>query len=135
MFNWKLAESPLCIYCNHTVIDTLEHHLFLCDQSVNFWKELQNWIFINLELGFNFTICEVLFGIIHSNNDDLFIVNYLLLLGKWFINNKKSMNKKLIFGEFMLVLKNKLCIISNAYNAKGENDKFQGKFGKFSNCL
>ena len=130
MFNWKLAESPLCTHCNHKVIDTPEHHLFSCDQSVNFWRELQNWILINLELGFNFTIWEVLFGIIPSNNDDLFIVNYLLLLGKWFINNKKSMNRKLIFGEFMPVLKNKPCIISNAYNVKGENDKFQEKLKK-----
>ena len=37
---------------------------------------------------FNFTICEVVFGIFSSNNDDLFIVNYLPLLGEWFINNK-----------------------------------------------
>ena len=41
-----------------------------------------------------------------------FLANCLLLLEKWFNNNKKSMIKKLIFGEFMLVLKNKLYIIS-----------------------
>ena len=63
------------------------------------------------------------------------LINYLLLLGKWFNNNKKSMNKKIIFGEFMLLLKKQLYIISIAHNVKGENNKFQEKFGKVSNCL
>ena len=93
-------------------------------------KNFRTGFFINLEVGFNFTICKGLFGLIPSNNDDLFIMNYLLLLGKWFINNKKSMNMKLIYAKFLLALKNKLYIISNAYNVKWENDKFQEKFGK-----
>ena len=91
-------------------------------------SKLHNGILVNLYLGFSFTICEVLFGIIPSNNDDLFIVNYLLLLGKWCINNK-SVNKMLIFF-LNSVLKNKLCMLSNVYNIKGENDKFRKEIWK-----
>ena len=130
MFNWKLTETPLCTDCNSEAVDTLEHHLFLCSQSNQLWKQLETWIWINLELRFNFKICEILFGIIPTTNADLCIINYLILLGKWYINNKKNKNKKLLFSEFLLVVKNKLSLIHGLHNVKGKLNTFWKKIGK-----
>ena len=93
MFNWKKAETPMCSYCETEVVDTLEHHLFYCIESRKFWSKIEQWITDNLGLQFKFTVYEILLGIIFTQDDTLHIINYLILMGKWFINKKKVSEK------------------------------------------
>ena len=54
--------SNLCPSCENA-IDSIEHHFFYCQQSQKLWKEVKNWIHTHLDISFDFTVCEVIFGI------------------------------------------------------------------------
>lgn len=127
LYKWGIRESPHCHYCNQ--YDTLEHHLFYCNESQKFWEKLKHWIFKTLELKFNFTICEILLGI-NDFTPDLKLINFLILLGKWYLNDRKSSNLLILFFEFLLLLKDKLETIKAAYNLTGNYIKFQSTYDR-----
>jgi len=107
LFNWKIKDTGLCNYCPQ--IDTLEHHLYDCSVSKIFWKDLSNWLFINLDVRFNFAKCEILLGFLGSDEQILNGINLLILLGKWFIHKEKSESKPIIsFNIFLNIVKRKL---------------------------
>ena len=63
-------------------------------------KFLHNTILVKI----NFSVCEILFGILSYSNseDDVFsIINLTILLGKWFLNNCKASEKTVIFSNFV----------------------------------
>ena len=66
----------------------------------------------NLGYGFELTVCEIIFGIPNTNNPDIKLVNFLTLLGKWYINECKSTEKNKYFFEFLTILKNKVNIMT-----------------------
>ena len=105
LYKWKIKQSPNCYFCNH--YDTLEHHLFYCDESALFWKKLENWIFEILKAKFNFTVCEILLGI-NNLSGDLILVNFLIILGKLYLNNKKSSESSVLFFEFLFLFESHL---------------------------
>ena len=87
LFKWNIVDDPNCKSC--FLIDTLEHHLFYCNVSLNFWEKTSDWIKSILGIKFNFTVCDILFGF-HLSDDAIFkAINYLILIGKWFLNKKK----------------------------------------------
>ena len=48
----------------------IEHHLFYCIEI----KKLKIWMIANLNFGFEFTVCEILFGIpLHGVPDAEFV--------------------------------------------------------------
>ena len=61
----------------------------------------------NLEINMHFTECEVVFGLPYSNSVEVKIMNYLIILLKWFINNTKNEEKTLYFVNFLSLLKEK----------------------------
>ena len=56
----------------------------------------------------NFTVCEILFGISIEKNDSFNIMNFLILLGKKFINRSRSNSEPLYFINFLSFLKEKI---------------------------
>ena len=42
LYKWKIIDNPFCIYCAN--IDTIEHHLYLCGFSKQFWEKLEKWM-------------------------------------------------------------------------------------------
>ena len=95
----------ICVYCND--VDTLEHHLFYCVECVSFWNRVSGWIKSNLDTSFNLTICEIIFGIPIFHNQSIAAINFIILLGKWYINNVRSLNKPLNFLNFLRLVKTK----------------------------
>ena len=65
----------------------------------------------NLEISFPLTICEVLFGIPISNNIDIEIINFLISIGKWFINQMRNNEWPLYFINFLHIAKQKIEVI------------------------
>ena len=61
LFKWKILDHSTCNYCPLS-IDTIEHHLYYCTKSKEFWEETENWLESILQIKFSFTICEVIFG-------------------------------------------------------------------------
>ena len=107
---WTILESNKCLYCEE--IDTIEHRLYACEQSKLFWKRVQIWMRDNLEVSFPLTVCEVLFGInMNSGDQNIKVINFIILLGKWYINNTKQNEKPLYFFDFLTLLQNKIIAI------------------------
>ena len=51
------------------------------------------------------TVCEILFGLPLIGDPLLEVLNYVIILAKKFINNKRNHNKELVSIEFMYILK------------------------------
>ena len=66
----------------------------------------------NLDFGIGLTVCEVILGIPIYNNSDFKIINFLILIGKLYLNNKKTQNKLIYFIEFITLIKEKTEILS-----------------------
>ena len=109
LYTWDILKDSKCIYCDKT--DTLEHHLFECEETRLFWNRLQKWMNDNLEVSISLTICEVLFGIPIPNNPDIEVINYITLIGKWYINRNRSNEEALYMLEFLEILKDKMTAI------------------------
>ena len=109
LFTWDIVKDNKCIYCDK--IDTIEHHLFECEETILFWNRLQEWMNDNLEVSINLTVCEVLFGIPIPNNPDIEAINYITLIGKWYINRNRSNEEALYMLEFLELLKDKMTAI------------------------
>ena len=105
LFTWNIIKNDKCEYCHN--IDTIFHHLYLYPQSKYMWNHLRKWLDNNLEINMHFTECEVVFGLPYSNSVEVKIMNYLIILLKWFINNTKNEEKPLYFVNFLSLLKEK----------------------------
>ena len=126
LYKWKIKPDNICIYCDK--IDTIEHHLYECDESKYFWKRLENWMRNNLDVSFPLTICEIIFGIQININSDIALINYLTLIGKWYINNMRNNETELYFITFLHEVKNKieLLLLNNSIHNR-ENLDWQEK--------
>ena len=89
-------------------MDGVEHPLFYCLESNKFWSDLKLWMEANLNFGFEFTFCEILFGFPNYSVPDVEILKILILMGKWYLNNSKSKDKPILFFEFLIILREKL---------------------------
>ena len=56
----------------------------------------------------DFTVCEILFGMCIEDNESFNIINFLILLGKQFINKSRTNKEPLYFYKICIVLKNKI---------------------------
>ena len=110
LHKWKISEKNKCDYCNIT--DTIEHHLFTCNHCKQFWNNLETWLHCNLEINFKLVECEIIFGIPSNNSVDINIMNYIILLGKWYIHKARSSGNQLYVFEFLKILRGKIeCVI------------------------
>ena len=69
--------------------DTIEHGLFDCVEANNIWKCIQRWIKNALEVNINLTICEIIFGTPINNDQYTNVINYIILITKWYIYKQK----------------------------------------------
>ena len=87
LFRFGLSQSPNCTFCNEEP-ESIEHLLSRCKVSSEFWKEVLSW------LKDNNIIIESLneIGLFLGNfekTEDFFIINHILLLGKYYIYVRK----------------------------------------------
>ena len=95
LFKWKIKTSNKCDDCGE--VDSIEHHLYYCINSRTFWNQLKTWMGSNLNFGIELAVCEVIFGLPSYNNPDFKLINFLILIGKWFLNNSKTQGKPIFF--------------------------------------
>ena len=81
-------------------------------------------IYVFLNVMVPFTECEVLFGIPFLNSSELELINFLLILTKWYINNTKINNRPLYFIELVSIIKDKIMLIYriNNINSRANTD-------------
>ena len=91
---------------------------YYCINSKTFRNKLKTWMVGNLNFGFELTVCEVLFGLPTYNNQDFKLINFLILIGKWYLNNSKTQGKPIFFFVFIILIKEKTEILKhiNTFN-------------------
>ena len=94
-------------------IDTIEQHLFLCKNSTKFLKNVKKLLEKRFSIKPCFTICEIIlkniFLKIHIEHDTIInLSNYIIILGKLYINNCRINGKTIQINEFQEIVKRKL---------------------------
>ena len=106
MHKVKLAESPLCTFCNNET-ETLEHLFVECSDVMNIWQE----VITNLLQPFGITNLnkhDIILGIITSDQQNA-IINHIILETKYYIYVCKLEKCLPLFNR----LKNRLKITEN----------------------
>ena len=85
--------------------------------------KIQKWSKDNLDTSMDLTVCEILFGICIDNNESFNIINFLILLGKQFINKSRTNKEPLYFIKFVALLKNKIENIIYTKNINSQDVK------------
>ena len=127
LYIWKIKDSSDCKLCSS--IDNLEHYFFYCHFVRHFWDQVENWLFSNFEIRLKLTVLEVLLGI-NTFVKHLYIpINYILLIGKYFIYKCKNNDRELFFNSFLYTMKY-LNIEKNISINQGNIEKFDLKYAK-----
>ena len=109
LHKWGIKDSSLCIYCKK--IDTIQHHLYECKESMKLWTKIGDWIYEKLQVKFKFTVCEVIFGF-PLTEDPLFdVLNCIIMYVKHYINVNRNKNKSFLFIELLGLIKEKVKIL------------------------
>ena len=104
-------------------------------KSLEFWKDLSCAIVTALNFEISFTVCEILVGLHVQTNPKIKCINYLILLGKWFLNNKKSVKCSIFFKEYLHFVKTKLEVLYLVYQKERNIENFHEIYLDFLNFL
>jgi hypothetical protein len=81
---WKIEADNTCNQCNE--IDTIEHHLVTCHETMALWKSIFNWWADTIKTWFQVETYEIIFGIPNERSETIVNqLNYIILLGKYYI--------------------------------------------------
>ena len=118
LHKWSIKQTNQCNFCQAT--DTIEHHLYSCKDSNTIWNQLENWLLDCIEIKLNLKECEILFGIPNAPNEHLELINFVIIMTKWYINNRRSENKPLYFIELINMIKGKIksMTLANSMNSR-----------------
>ena len=97
LFQWKIKDSPECFVCQQ--IDNLEHYFFYCHNTKCFWNQVDKWLCNLFSMSVNLTVLEVLLGVV-TFDTNYYAVNYVILMGKYFICKSKKKQKDYFFIIF-----------------------------------
>ena len=121
LHRWNIKTTNKCTYCNE--IDTIEHHLYYCKESRIIWEKLENWVFNQFGLKIKLTVCEILFGLPHAVDNYIELLNFLIILGKKYINHSKTTEQPIYFIELLNLIKNKIDVIILSNNLSNRQNK------------
>ena len=91
LYRFGLPDSPSCTFCQKEA-ESIEHLLFSCKISSEFWKHVLSWLKDNDIYIDTLKDTELIFGKFDIR-DDFTIINHILLLGKYYIYQKKNVKK------------------------------------------
>jgi hypothetical protein len=125
LLHWKIKDNDNCYHCNEK--DTIIHYFIFCPITKQFWKSLLTWwnrlseVYINLLRDDLFE--NIIFGF--KNVDIVFVcLNYIILLGKYFIYVKRNKEENNIcFFEYLSYLKWNLIIEREVCKRKKDKTK------------
>lgn len=69
-------------------------------------------LYNHIEIRLNVKECEIPFDIPNATNEYLELINFEIILTKWYINAHRSKEEPLYFFEFLKIIKIKVKILS-----------------------
>ena len=131
---WKIIDSDLCAEC--AIPDTLEHHFFECHVCYTFWQTFQDWfrnvtgVFLKLD------VLNVLLGINNTSNDNtLYLMDYCIIIAKFYIYKQKYLEKSISFFQYLVELKHNLEVEKYLLFIEGKQDIFNSKWSLLYNAM
>lgn len=94
----QIKESPLCTFCNNAT-ETIQHLLWTCPKTQLFIKDLLDML-NELQVQVNITETEFIFNNFHTRVP--VVLQFLLLLAKYFIYVSRCSNKPLLMPLYKL---------------------------------
>jgi hypothetical protein len=112
LFTWKIAQNDICNQCGQER-DTLEHHIVMCPETLEFWNRIRRWWKSITDTDFTVGIYDLLFGLPNEAKDKIIHqFNFLLLLCRFYIyKNKQASNNKLHVYEALMEVKNRMDVM------------------------
>lgn len=105
-----------CSFCGRAD-ETFIHLFFHCDSTKKFWSDLKYFIFHPPMIIYNFSLKDVICYYDNSKDQSLIlVVNFFILLGKFFIHKQKFLGSQPSFPLFLVEFKllfNSLTLIDN----------------------
>ena len=92
-----LIDSPNCTFCKENV-ETLLHLFYECDQTKQFWTNVESFINTIYGLDLSLTKFSIAFGYNVFDPDPF--INYVIILGKKYIYRKRCSESRPNFHEF-----------------------------------
>ena len=83
-------ESRSCTFCQE-VAESVEHLLFSCRTSSDFWKHVLSWVINNNVFVGTLNESDLIFGKFRIVNDFI-LINHIFLLGKHYIYCRSCLN-------------------------------------------
>ena len=117
------VDNDRCTFCGLET-ETIIHELFNCNKVIEFWLAMKNWLRIQANVILHLTIKNVIFS--KQENNEL--LNYILLLGKYFIYKTNSIRLE----NFIIYLKRKYQNEKYISKIHNKQNKFQAKWSLLS---
>jgi hypothetical protein len=135
LFKWGIVESSKCSNCD--LVDTQEHYFFYCNESGLFWRSVETWLRELYNVHIPLKITDVMFGIPHRKTQDnmLFILNFITIYGKWYIYTSKRDSKRITFARFKNYLKYTLSIEYQVSINKNKQSEFRNRWSSIVSNL
>ena len=127
LYNLKVIDSPVCQRCPSNCIDTITHHLVECGGLNNFWVDLESWWNRVAEYKVRLHTKHIIFGLYHDNHH-FRTLNYVILLGKWFIRKQLYLDRPVNLNRYFVVLKQHLDIEKMILAGKGQGILFDSNW-------
>ena len=129
LHKWTVKNNDICEFCTNQTQENVEHYFYYCQSTIAFWEHFKTWWNNVSEVYMNLSLCEVLFGVLNYNDDNmLHILNYLILIAKWFIYGCKMKDDVLIFHNFIREVKKHLDTEKFIMYQDGKMDQFHQKW-------
>lgn len=133
LYNLTVTDSPFCKKCP-LEIDTIIHHFVDCGGLQGFWNNLEKWWNRTAEYSVKLTTKHILFGLYYDNLA-FSTINYVLLLGKWYIKRQVESDRLIDFYNFLGLLKYNLLIERMICSKLLKMESFNKKWGKIFDYL
>ena len=62
---------------------------------------LDNWLYEHIDIQLNLQESEILFGIPNAINKDIELINFVIIITKWYINTQRSNDKPIYFLKLL----------------------------------
>ena len=125
---WNIDIEENCDMCGHC--DTIEHYFIFCCISKTFWTSVFNWFSAITSVSVRLTVEQMLLGIEIIDDDSiLFSLNYVILLGKFFIAKCKKNQSRPMLYEFLKEIRYKLEIEKYIAMANDKVVSFDKRWG------
>ena len=92
LFKCKIKTENSCTFCT-VVPEKLEHLFWQCPIVMNFWDEVEQWVYVKCNYLINIDKVKAIFGILNSN-EWFRPLNYILILTRFFIYKCRIKNKQ-----------------------------------------